>query len=76
MPGTIAIRSRGILLQRMTSHGTLKRVRKRKKHGRKLSDNPQLFVFIIGTVICGLFLIGLLTFALSSAGCRLPKFLQ
>jgi hypothetical protein len=59
----------------MTAHDTIKRNRKRRKRTRKLSDNKELLYFIIALVVCGLVLIGLLMFSLSSSGCRLPKFM-
>jgi hypothetical protein len=60
----------------MDSHGSLKRVRKRRKRTRKLSDNRDLLVSIVVMVICGLALVGLFTYTLSTRACRPPKYFQ
>jgi hypothetical protein len=60
----------------MQTDGHLKRIRKRRKRSRKLSDNHELLASVIVMVICGLLLVGCVTYLLSTRACQLPKFLQ
>jgi hypothetical protein len=60
----------------MHSHGTLKRIRKRRKHSRKLSDNRELMASVMVMIFCGLFLIALLTYLISTRACRTPRIFQ
>lgn len=60
----------------MNSHEGLQRTRKKRRRSRKLSANRELMASVIIMVICGLFVIGLLTYLLSTRGCQLPRFLQ
>lgn len=57
----------------MHSHGPLKRVRKKRKRSRKLSENRELLATVIVMVFCGLALVGLLTYVLSTRSCQAPK---
>ena len=49
-----------------THHGTLRHIRKRRKHSRKLRDNPELLLCVIVMVILGLVLVGFMVYALST----------
>jgi hypothetical protein len=60
----------------MHSHGDFKHARKRRKRTRKLSDNHELMTSVIVMVFCGLLLIAVLTYVLSTRSCRLPRYLQ
>jgi hypothetical protein len=60
----------------MHEHGTIKRVRKRRKHARKLSDNRELMMSVIVMVISGVLLTGAAVYLLSTRSCAAPKFLQ
>jgi len=60
----------------MHEHGHWKRIRKRRKHSRKLRDNHELLASVIVLVICGLVLTAIFIWLLSTSGCRLPAFLR
>jgi len=60
----------------MNSHESLRRVRRKRKRTRKLSDNRELMASVIVIVVCGLLLIALLTYVLSTRACHAPKFFQ
>lgn len=55
------------------SHGTLRRIRKKRKHTRKLSENRELFASVIVMIIAGLAIVGLLTYLLSTQSCTAPR---
>ena len=60
----------------MDSHGTLRRVRKRRRRTRKLSDNRELWVSVMLMVVFGILTMGLLTYLMSTRACQAPRFLQ
>lgn len=60
----------------MHTYGSLKRVRKRRKRTRKLSDNRELMTSAIVFVICGLLLVGFVVYLLSTRACQAPRFLR
>ena len=51
-------------------------MRRKRKRTRKLSDNRELMASVIVIVVCGLLLIALLTYVLSTRACHAPKFFQ
>jgi hypothetical protein len=57
-------------------HGTLHRVRKRRKHSRKLSDNRELLTSVVVLVFCVVLVMAFLTYIISTRACHIPKFLQ
>ncbi len=60
----------------MHSHEGLKRIRKRRKHTRRLSENRELLASVIVMVGCGLLLVALVTYLLSTRACHAPKYFQ
>jgi hypothetical protein len=60
----------------MDSHDTLRHVRKRRRRTRKLSDNRGLWLSVMVMVFCGVVVVGLLTYVMSTRACQAPKFLQ
>lgn len=58
------------------SHGTLRRIRKKRRHKRKLSENRELFASVILMIVAGLALVGLITYLLSTQSCSAPRMLK
>jgi hypothetical protein len=58
------------------SHGTLRRIRKKRKHRRKLSENRELFASVVFMIVVGLALVGLITYLLSTQSCSAPRMLK
>jgi len=60
----------------MHEHGTLRHVRKKRRRTRKLSANRELLASVVVMVVCGVVLMGLITYVISTRSCEAPKFFK